>query len=136
MDYRKGKAKELASYKDTVQVVSSSSLYIVSSHHFFNVKFDGETGKLKLICRIVPHGNKDDLKDEIGSDSSTAQFPIIRTVLSMAALHKLRIATLDISNAYLQAGYLERDICMRPPNGFASQPGELWKNSQACIWTS
>ncbi len=45
----------------------------------------------------------------------------------MAALHKLRIATLDISKAYLQATYLERDIYMRPPNGFESRPGELWK---------
>ncbi len=45
----------------------------------------------------------------------------------MAALHKLRIPTLDISKAYLQVGYLERDMCMRPPNGFESQSGELWK---------
>ncbi len=69
----------------------------------------------------------DDLKDEIRSDSSTAQFSIIRTVLSMAALYKLRIATLDISRAYLRARYLERDMSMRPPNGFESQPGELRK---------
>ncbi len=66
----------------------------VSSHHFFNVKFDRETGKLQLKYRIVPHSNKDDLKDEIRSDSSTAQFLIIRTVLSMAALHKLRMLSL------------------------------------------
>ncbi len=72
--------------------------------------FDGETGKLKLKCPIVPHGNKDDLKGEIRSDSSTAQFPIIRTVLSIAAFQNLRIATLEIYKAYLQAAYLERDI--------------------------
>ncbi len=35
--------------------------------------------------------------DEIRSDSSTAQFPVIRTVLSMAVIHRFRLATLDIS---------------------------------------
>ncbi len=45
----------------------------------------------------------------------------------MAALHKIRIATLDKSKAYLQAGYLQRDIYMRPPTGFKSKPGEIWK---------
>ncbi len=38
----------------------------------------------------------------------------------MAALHMLKIATLDISKVYLQAGYLQMDIYMRPPT-------ELWK---------
>ncbi len=47
-----------------------------------------------------PHGNKDDLKDKIKSNSSTAQFQIIRTILSTAALRKLKMAILDISKAY------------------------------------
>ncbi len=67
------------------------------------MKYDGGTGETEAEVPHVPHGNKNDLKDEIRSDSSTAQLPIIRTVLSMAALHKLKIATLDISKAYLQA---------------------------------
>ncbi len=125
----KANAKELANYKDSFQAFFRSSLprsaNIVSSHHFFNGKFNGENGKLKPKCRIVPLGNKHDLKDEIGSDSSTAQFLIIRTVLSMAVLHMLRIVTFHVSKVYPQAGYLERD--MRPPNGVDSQPREFWK---------
>ncbi len=105
----------------------SRSANIVPSHHFFSVKYDGAQGKLKLKCRIAPHSNRDDPKDEIRSDSSTTQFPIIRTVLSMAALHKLKIATLDIFKACPQARYLQRYIYMRPLAGFKSRPGELWK---------
>ncbi len=74
-------AKEVAKYKDSVKDVSRSSLprsaYVASSHHFFNMKFDVGTRKLMLKCRTVPHGNKDDLKDEIRSDSSIAQLPVI-----------------------------------------------------------
>ncbi len=127
----KAKGRKLANYKDSAQIVSRSSLprssNIVSSHQLFSVKYDGERGKQNPKCRIVPHGNKYDLKEEIRSDSSTAQLPIMRTFLSMAALHKLRIGTLEISKAYLQAGYLQRDIYMRPPTGFKSKPGEIWK---------
>ncbi len=122
----KTKKKEYANYMDSVQVVSRSRVPR-SANIVFNVKYDGETGKLKLECRIVPHGNRDERKDKILSDSSTAQFPIIRTALSIAALYKFKLATLDISKAYLQAGALERDIYMRPPAFFMSKPGELLK---------
>ncbi len=100
MDHRKGQGKRLVNYKDSVQIFSHLSLprsaNIVSSHHFFSVKYDGEGGKAE-----VPHRNKDDLNNEIRSDSSAAQFAIIGTVLSTATLHKLKIVTLDISKAYL-----------------------------------
>ncbi len=42
------------------------------------------------------------------------------TVLSMTAIHRLNLATLDISKAYLQSDDLQRDIYMRPhPDGNA-----------------
>ncbi len=70
---------------------------------------------------MVPHGNKDDLKDILPSDSSTAQFPIIRTALSMAALHRFQLAKIDISGAYLPAKDIERDIYVRPPTSWNSR---------------
>ena len=122
---------EKNNYKSSIEPVCRFNLpgnaNVVSSHHFFVVKFDGESGKLKLRCRVVPHGNRDQLKDDLRSDSSTAQFPIIRTVLSMAVIHKFTLATLDISKAYLQAGDLQRDIYMRPPTGWEASRGEVWK---------
>ena len=55
---------------------------LISSHCFFQIKFDGHDKKLKLKCRLVPHGNKDKEKDNIRSDSSTAQFTVIRALLT------------------------------------------------------
>ncbi len=70
---------EKKKYKTSVQVVSMKdiprSANVIFSHHFFKMKTDDHTGKLQRSCRMVPHGNKDDFKDILSSDSSTAQFP-------------------------------------------------------------
>lgn len=100
---------------------------IISSHHFFKVKTHGETGKLRLKCRLVPHGNRDKDKDSIRSDSSTAQFLCIRILLSLATLFKFYISSIDISAAYLQAGPLKRDVYMRPPKSWTTHVDEIWK---------
>lgn len=75
----------------------------------------------------MPHGNRDLDKDNIRSDSSSAQFSVIRAVLSMAATFKLKLATIDICKAYMQSGELEREIFMRTPDAFMQEVGELWK---------
>ena len=126
-------AKEKANYKEkeAYRPVSIRSLRrgsnIISSHHFFHVKTDGEEGKLKLKCRLVPHGNRDAEKDSICKDSATAQFDCIRLLLSLATIFHLTLASLDVSAAYLQAGRLGRDIYMRPPKGWSSFIDEVWK---------
>jgi len=127
----KSKRKERDNYKEAIQITHRRDIprnsNVISSHYFFVVKHDGESGKLKLKCRIVPHGNRDKEKDDIRSDSQTAQFPVIRSVLSISALFKLKLATLDISKAYMQSGDLSREIYMRPPDAFMTNRGELWK---------
>ncbi len=111
-------SEEKKNYMTSVQPVFRSTLprsaNLVSSHHFFTLKYDGDTGKLKLRRRVVPHGNKEHLNDELRSDSPTAHFPVIRAVLSMAVIHELKLATLDISKACLQAEDLQRNVFMRP----------------------
>ncbi len=91
-------SEEKKSYMTSVQPVCRPTLLrsanVVPSHHFFTVKYDVDTGNLKPRCRVVPHGNMDQLKGELRSDSSTAQFPVIRTVLSIAVIHKLKLARL------------------------------------------
>ena len=99
---------------------------IISSHHFFQVKTDGEEDKLRLKCRMAPHGNRDRDKESVRKDSATTQFPVIRLVLSIAAVLNMVIATIDIKGAYLQGGYLSRDIYVRPPKGWAAH-GVLWR---------
>lgn len=83
---------------------------LISSHHFFQIKNDFESNKLKLNCRLVPHGNRDNEKDEVRKDSSTAQFPVIRAMLSACVILGFRLASIDISGAYLQSKPLTRDV--------------------------
>ena len=100
---------------------------LISSHCFLQIETDGESGKLKLKCRLVPHGNRDREKDKIRIDSATAQFPVIRSLLSAATILKLRFDTVDISGAYLQAGKLNRDVYVRVPDGWTSNKYVVWK---------
>ena len=73
---------------------------LISSHCFFQVKTDGESGKLKLKCRLVPHGNRDREKDKIRKDSATAQFPVIRSLLSAATIPNLRLRDAIVPSRY------------------------------------
>ena len=83
---------------------------VITSHHFFRIKNHAEEGRLRLKCRLVPHGNRDREKDSVRKDSATAQFPIIHLLLSLATILSLSVASIDIKGAYLQAGNLPRDI--------------------------
>ena len=100
---------------------------IISSHHFFQVKHDGHEDSLKLKCRLVPQGSRDKNKESIRSDSSSAQFAVIRIVLSIAAILSLNLATIDIKSAFLQSEDLGRDIYMRPPRGWAFSSKVVWR---------
>ena len=100
---------------------------VISSHHFFQIKTDGSPDKLKLKCRLVPHGSKDAEMESLRTDSSTAQFPVIRLVLSLATILRFAVSSIDITGAYIQAGEIQRDIYMRPPRGWSAHPGVLWK---------
>ena len=121
-NYEKKKAFKRTNFR---QVPRNSN--IISSHHFFKVKADGPNNSLRLKCRLVPHGNKDVEKDNIRSDSSSAQFLAIRILLSLTTLFQFFISSVDFTAAYLQTGPLKRDIYMRPPRAFASSQYELWK---------
>lgn len=59
---------------------------IISSHHFFEVKIQGTSVRLRLQCRLIPHGNHYDEKNDIRTDEITAQFPVIRFLLMHAAI--------------------------------------------------
>ena len=100
---------------------------IISSHHILQIKKDGEEDRLKLKCRQVLHRNMKYEKDCLRTDSSIAQFIAIRTLLSTAALSHLKLASVDISAAYLQAWELTRDIYMRPPKGWTKYIDKVWK---------
>lgn len=49
--------------------------------------------------RLVPHGNRDEDKGTVRKDSTTAQFTINRTVLSLSELLRFNLAFVDIKSA-------------------------------------
>jgi hypothetical protein len=97
---------------------------ILSTHSFLKIKF--EDGSYRLKCRLVPHGNRDEGKDALRKDSSTAQNSVIRLVLAIEMLHKFAVGSINVVAAYLQSGPLPRRVFVRPPRGWA-KPGCLWR---------
>lgn len=70
---------------------------IMSSHYFFVLKYQVEIGKLRLRCRLLPHGNRDYEKDLIRSDFSIVQFTCMQMLLSLVTLFQFDIESIDIS---------------------------------------
>lgn len=99
----------------------SNDANIEYPHLFFHIKNDGEQGQLRLKCRLLPHGNENKDKDLIQKESSTAQFPIIRVILSLAAILCVPLATIVSKGAYVQVGKLNHEIFMIPPKGWERQ---------------
>ena len=86
-----------------------------------------EDGSRDMKARIVPHGNRDDEKDDIRNNPSTEQLNIIRLLLSLVIFLGFRLATADIKGAYLQSGPIKRDIFVRPPREWRGPRMTLWK---------
>ena len=124
-------AKEKENYNGAYEELLISQLppnaNLISSHHFFQLKHEGETDKIKLKCRLVPHGNRDRDKGSVWKDSATAQFPIIRIVLSIAAIRGMDLGSIDVRSAYMQGGWPARNIFVRPPKGWTSLHRGIWK---------
>lgn len=99
---------------------------VISSHVIYKVKTE-EDGARRLKARIVPHGNHDSEKEEIRKDSSNAQLFVVRLLLSLVTFLDFRIATADITGAYLQSGPIKRDIYVRPPRDWGCDRSILWK---------
>lgn len=97
---------------------------ILSSHVVYKVKVN-EDQSVKLKERIFPHGNREKEKEDIRQDRPTIKFPVIRFMLSLSVLLCLRIASVDISVAYLQLCSITREIFVRPPKENRRKHGTL-----------
>ena len=64
---------------------------VISSHVVYEIK-TRESGDKSLKARIVSHGNRDKQKDDSRKDSSTAEFDVIRLLLSVDTVLGLRLA--------------------------------------------
>ena len=99
---------------------------VISSHIVYKIKSD-EAAILKMKARLCPHGNRDSGRNYVRKDSATAQFDMIRLMLSIATLLPFRIGLIDIKGAYRQSGPIKRDIYVRPPIEVGEKRGVIWK---------
>lgn len=98
---------------------------IIGAHFVFKIKQE-EDGTRRLKARLCPHGNRDKLKDEVRKDSATAQFDIIRLMISIIVILGFRMGIIDVKGAYLQSGNIRRKIYVRPPAEIPNTRGQLW----------
>jgi hypothetical protein len=126
--------RELSNWKDAYELIPLDRLppdaNYIRSHAFCHIKRatdDDLDSSLRLKTRIVLHGNEDKEKDDLRKDTQAASFTSIRTLLALAAIYNLHIASIDIKGAYLQSGRCRRDIFVRPPNEWRQVRGVAWK---------
>lgn len=65
-------------------------------------------------ARIFPQGNKEKMKDNVRTYSTTAQFDSIRLLLAIVTSLK-HLGVLDIIGAYMQIGPINWDMFVSPP---------------------
>ena len=124
---KKSNFHDAGSYKELQFGQTPKYADVITSHHFLHINNYVEEGGICMKCRLVPHGNWHREKDSVRKDSSTAQFLIIRLLLSLATTLSLSFASIDIKGASLQAGNLPRDIYVPRPPGCASSAQMPWK---------
>lgn len=116
----------LDSYEEVKECDVPRTGNVINSHVVYKLKTE-EDGNRKMKARIVPHGNRDNEKDEIRKDSSNASLFVVRLLLSLVTFLQFRIGTADIKGAFLQSGPIKRDIYVRPPREWNTIRGILWK---------
>ena len=99
---------------------------VIGSHVVYKVNVEKNNQKI-LKARLCPHGNHDDENNNVGKDSVTAQFDVIRMLCSVATILGFRIGCFDIKGAYLQSVPIQRDIYVRPPPELREKRDVLWK---------
>lgn len=90
---------------------------IIGSHIIYKVKPDEEDPKeqLKLKSRICAHGNKDDERESLRTDSAVASHFAFGLIYSIAVAFDLMLGKVHIRGAYTQSGTAQRDVYVRPP---------------------
>lgn len=87
-----------------------------------------ENGTLKLKARICPQGNSDKMREDVRNNATTAQFNVIRLMLSIDTCMGAKLGLLNISGAYMKSGPNMRTIYVRPPREWdGGTRGSLWR---------
>lgn len=76
---------------------------LISSHVTYKIKIE-EDRRRRLKSKIFPHGNRDQMKDDIKKNSVTAEFYVIRLILAIVTFLSLRRSIIDIRGDYMKNG--------------------------------
>ena len=86
--------------------------------------------------RVVVCGNFQQVQPGEETCANTPSFPMLRTLISLAALYRWAVESWDVSTAFLYAPLIEkRDVYCKPPQVLVKlglvQPGTVWKLKKA-----
>lgn len=87
---------------------------VIPSYAVYKVKA-AEKDKKLLKARQYPNGNRDRMKKTVRKDTMTAEFDIIRLLLSFLITFFFTRASVDIKGVYPQSGPIKRRIYVGPP---------------------
>ena len=104
---------------NTYEVVDDVGQDRITTRWVITEKDDG-----RKKARLVARGFEENA--QIQSDSPTVGKSLIRVFFSICTMLGWMVNTIDIKSAYLQGKELERDLFLKPPNGFESKD-KLWK---------
>ena len=86
--------------------------------------------------RVVVCGNFQQVQPGEETCANTPSFPMLRTLISLAALYRWAVESWDVSTAFLYAPLIEkRDVYCKPPQVLVKlglvKPGTVWKLKKA-----
>lgn len=68
------------------------------------------------------------MMNEVRKHSATAQFDVIRLMISMTTLLPYRLGIVDISGAYIKSGPIKWKVYVRPPKEWnGTKTGNIWE---------
>lgn len=93
-----------SSVSDDANVISSNALYRVKTNNY---------GSFKLKGRILPHGNEDNLGEELLKDCTVCLPSGFRIGESISSPRTWKVYKTDVKSAFLPTGATERERCVR-----------------------
>lgn len=105
-------------FQKTVKVVPHHPVpmngNIISSHVIYEAKrLDGDS--LKMKAWIASHGNKDQKRSTLKTDSASCVPVGIRIVAAITTFHKWRLLEIDVISTFQQTGKALHDVYVIPP---------------------
>ena len=113
----KGIEMDELSSNEVFKVVPFVNQRTISSRWVITERF--KKGKRKLRARLVARGFEED-SSKYRKDSPTCCKESLRLVFVAAVLMCWRLESIDITAAFLQGGWLEREVYLRPPSDVCS----------------